>query len=111
MPACVTRPRVLSERNVRDGPPKAIDQMFSYFAVVHAPRRQHPTTLHSREAILTMTIPATLGAAYNWVEIEPWGHAHQQWLSEFLDVTGLRVEGDGESSECAPGVRSAIRVA
>ena len=49
--------------------PKAIDQMFSYFAVVHDPRRQHPTTLHSLEAILTMTILATICGAQNWVEI------------------------------------------
>jgi hypothetical protein len=35
-------------------PPKAIDTMFSYFAVVYDPRRQHPTTLLSLEAILTM---------------------------------------------------------
>jgi hypothetical protein len=68
-------------------PPKAIDQIFSYFAVVHAPRRQHPTTLHSLEAILTITILATICGAHNWVEIEQWGHAHDQWLSEFLDLT------------------------
>jgi len=67
--------------------PKAIDQMFSYFAVVHDPRRQHPTTLHSLEAILTMTILATIGGAQNWVEIEQWGQAHHQWLAEFLDLT------------------------
>ena len=68
-------------------PPKAIDQMFSYFAVVHDPRRQHPTTLHSLEAILTITILATICGAHNWVEIEQWGHAHHQWLSEFLDLS------------------------
>jgi predicted transposase YbfD/YdcC len=67
--------------------PKAIDQMFSYFAVVHDPRRQHPTTLHSLEAILTMTILATICGAQNWVEIEQWGQAHHQWLAEFLDLT------------------------
>ena len=61
--------------------------MFSYFAVVHDPRRQHPTTLHSLEAILTITILATICGAHNWVEIEQWGHAHHQWLAEFLDLT------------------------
>jgi hypothetical protein len=64
-------------------PPQAIDQMLSSVAVVHDPRRQHPTTLHSLEAILTITIPATLCGAHNWVEIAPWGHAHHPWLSEF----------------------------
>jgi predicted transposase YbfD/YdcC len=67
-------------------PPKAIDQMFSYFAVVHDPRRQHPTTLHSLEAILTITILATICGAHNWVEIEQWGEAHAPWLAEFLDL-------------------------
>lgn len=67
-------------------PPKVIDQMFSYFAVVHDPRRQHPTTLHSLEAILTITILATICGAQNWVEIEQWGEAHASWLAEFLDL-------------------------
>ncbi len=66
--------------------PNAIDQMFSYFAVIHDPRRQHPTTLHSFEAIITMAILATICGAHNWVEIEQWGHAHHQWLAEFLDL-------------------------
>src|SRR5499426_4438460 len=67
--------------------PLALDQMFSYFAVVHDPRRQHPTTLHALETILTMTILATICGAQNWVEIEQWGQAHHQWLAEFLDLT------------------------
>ena len=53
--------------------PNAIEQMFSYFAVVHDPRRQHPTTHHSLEAILIITILATICGAHNWVEIEQWG--------------------------------------
>ena len=60
--------------------------MFSYFAVVHDPRRQHPTTLHSLEAIITITILATICGAQNWVEIEQWGHAHHPGLAEFLDL-------------------------
>jgi hypothetical protein len=66
--------------------PSAIDQMFAYFAVVHDPRRQPPTTLHSREAMITMTILATICGAHNWVAIAQWGHAHQPWLAEFLDL-------------------------
>jgi hypothetical protein len=69
-------------------PPKAIDQMFSSFAVVHDPRRQHPTTRHALEAMLTITILATICGAHHGVEIEPWGgHAHDQWLAECLDRT------------------------
>jgi predicted transposase YbfD/YdcC len=64
--------------------PHAIEQMFSFFAVVQDPRRQHPTTLHSLEALITITILATLCGAQNWVEIEHWGQAQQAWLSEFL---------------------------
>jgi predicted transposase YbfD/YdcC len=65
----------------------AIDQMLAFFAVVHDPRRQHPTTLHALETILTITILATICGAQNWVEIEPWGHAKAQGLAEFLDLT------------------------
>jgi len=48
--------------------PNAIDQMFAYFAVVHDPRRQHPTALHPLEAIITMTILSTICDTQNWVE-------------------------------------------
>jgi len=45
--------------------PNAIDQMFAYVAVGHDPRRQHPTTLHPLEAIITITILATSCGAHN----------------------------------------------
>ena len=64
----------------------AIGHMFSYFANVEDPRRQHPTTLHSLEAILIITILGTICGAQNWVEIEQWGQARQAWLSEFLEL-------------------------
>jgi predicted transposase YbfD/YdcC len=64
----------------------AIDQMFTFFAVVHDPRRQHPTTLHTLETILTITILATICGAQNWVEIAHWGQAKAAWLAEFLDL-------------------------
>jgi hypothetical protein len=66
--------------------PSAIDQMVAFFAVVHDPRRQHPTTLHALETLLTLTILATICGAQNWVEIEHWGHAKAEWLAEFLDL-------------------------
>lgn len=65
----------------------AIDQMWTFFAVVHDPRRQHPTTLHTLETILTITILATICGAQNWVEIAHWGQAKAAWLAEFLDLT------------------------
>src|SRR6266487_251942 len=61
-------------------PPTAIDQMFTFFAVVHGPRRQHPTTLHALEMIITITILATIYGAQNWVGIEHWGKAKVAWL-------------------------------
>ena len=68
-----------------DAPP-ALHPMCSYFAVVDDPRRQHPTTLHSLEAILIITILGTICGAHNWVEIEQWGQAQWAWLSEFLEL-------------------------
>ncbi|HEX9868559.1 MAG TPA: transposase family protein [Candidatus Tectomicrobia bacterium] len=65
----------------------AIDRMLTFFAVVHDPRRQHPTTRHTLETILTMTILATIGGAQKWVEIAHWGQAKAEWLAEFLDLT------------------------
>jgi predicted transposase YbfD/YdcC len=64
----------------------AIDQMFAFFAVVHDPRRQHPTTLHTLETSLTITVLATICGAQNWVEIAHWGQAKAAWLAEFLDL-------------------------
>ena len=64
----------------------AIDQMFTFFAVVHDPRRQHPTTLHTLEPIRTSTILATIGGAQNGVEIAHGGQAKAAWLAEFLDL-------------------------
>ena len=40
--------------------PPALDQMLAFFAVVQDPRRQHPTTLHAMETILTITMLATI---------------------------------------------------
>jgi predicted transposase YbfD/YdcC len=64
----------------------ALDPMCSYFANVEDPRRPHPTTFHSLEAILIITILGTICGAQNWVEIEQWGQAQQAWLSEFLEL-------------------------
>jgi DDE_Tnp_1-associated/Bacterial extracellular solute-binding protein len=67
-------------------PPPAIDPMCAFFAVVHAPRRQQPTTLHALETLLTIPVRATICGAQNWGEIAPWGHAKAEWRAEFLDL-------------------------
>jgi predicted transposase YbfD/YdcC len=67
--------------------PTAIEQILAFFAVVQDPRRQHATTWHSLETIITITILATICGAQNWVEIAHWGEAKAAWLAEFLDLT------------------------
>ncbi len=64
----------------------AIAPICSYFVNVEDPRRPHPTTFHSLEAILIITILGTICGAQNWVEIEQWGQAQQKWLGEFLEL-------------------------
>ena len=49
--------------------PTAIEQILAFFAVVQDPRRQHATTWHSLETIITITILATICGAQHWVEI------------------------------------------
>jgi hypothetical protein len=45
----------------------AIDQMFAFSLVVHDPRHQHPTMLHTLETILTIRILATTwGSRIQW---------------------------------------------
>jgi predicted transposase YbfD/YdcC len=61
--------------------------MCAFFAVVHDPRRQHPTTLHALETIRTITRLATICGAQNWVEIAHWGQAKAAWLAALLDLT------------------------
>src|ERR1700745_3874162 len=73
-----------AQRDVTMDTPNAVDQMCTYFATVEDPRRQHPMTLHSLEAVLVITILGTICGAHNWVEIEQWGQSQQAWLSEFL---------------------------
>jgi predicted transposase YbfD/YdcC len=67
--------------------PTGVEQILAFFAVVPDPRRQHATTWHPLETILTITILATICGAQNWVEIAHWGHAKAAWLAEFLDLT------------------------
>jgi hypothetical protein len=63
-----------------------MDQMFTCFAVVHDPRRQHPTTRLPLETSLTSTSLATLCGAQNWGEMAHWGQAKEVWLAECLDL-------------------------
>jgi DDE_Tnp_1-associated len=80
------RPSLSSEDSAM-AHPTGVEQILAFFAVVHDPRRQHATTWHPLETILTLTILATICGAQNWVEIAHWGHAQAAWLAEFLDLT------------------------
>jgi len=66
--------------------PATIEEMLSFFAVVHDPRREHVTTLHTLEAIIVITILASICGAKTWVDVQQWGEAKEKWLSEFLDL-------------------------
>jgi DDE family transposase len=74
--------------------PPARDQMGAFCAVVHDPRRQHPTTLHAVETLRTSTILATMCGAQHWVESAPWGTAKADWLAEFLALAHGRPSPD-----------------
>jgi predicted transposase YbfD/YdcC len=81
--------------------PTGIEQLLAFFAVVHAPRRQHATTWPPLETILTLTILATICGAQNGVEIAHWGHAKAAWLSAFLDLTHGMPSHDTFGRVCA----------
>lgn len=78
---------VIREHQEEKEKPQAIEDMFSFFAVVHDPRREHSTTLHTLEAIIVITILASVCGAQNWVDVQQWGEAKKDWLSEFLDLS------------------------
>ncbi len=42
--------------------------------------------LHSLEDIILLTLMATLAGADNWVHIQTWGEANQEWLEEVLKL-------------------------
>lgn len=54
------------------------------FSLIIDPRRDHPTTLHTLYDLLVLTLLATLCGASNWVEIQQWSEAHEDWLRTFL---------------------------
>lgn len=67
--------------------PAAIEELLSFFAVVHDPRREHTTTLHTLETLIVITILASICGAKTWVDVQHWGEAKRDWLAEFLDLT------------------------
>ena len=81
--------------------PPAMDQLCAFFAVVHAPRRQHPTTLHTLETILTITMLATMCGAQNGVEMASWGQAQAPWLAALLALTPGMPSPDTLGRVCA----------
>lgn len=57
----------------------------SYFDDMPDPRLDR-SKLHSLSDIVLLTLIAVLGGADNWVHIENFGKAHEEWLRGFLDL-------------------------
>lgn len=59
--------------------------LFSYFNNIKDPRVKR-TKKHLLKDILVITILAVIAGAEGWEDIENYGQAKQQWLSEFLEL-------------------------
>lgn len=60
--------------------------VLSYFGELEDPRSGHNLT-HPFINIVTIAILATICGADDWVAIETYGHAKQDWLGRFLDLS------------------------
>ena len=59
--------------------------LVSLFAEVDDPRRSQ-ARLHTLEDILLMAIPAVIGGADSWTEVELFGRQKQAWLETCLEL-------------------------
>jgi hypothetical protein len=59
--------------------------LSSYFTDIKDPRVNR-TKKHLLKDILVMAILAIIAGAEGWEDIENYGYAKQQWLSEFLEL-------------------------
>lgn len=59
--------------------------ILSYFTEMEDPRTGDNIT-HPLVNIINIAILAVICGADGWVEIERYGYAKQDWLSEFLDL-------------------------
>lgn len=58
----------------------------SFFADLPGPRRETRNKLHKLEDIVMITLCAVLGGFEDWVSIEDFGHANEEWLRGFLEL-------------------------
>jgi predicted transposase YbfD/YdcC len=63
----------------------AIIPLKEHFSAIDDPRAQHSIE-HLLLDIVLITICAVICGADNWVEIEQYGNAKQEWLSTFLEL-------------------------
>jgi DDE_Tnp_1-associated len=63
----------------------AITPIKEYFSAIDDPRAQHSIE-HLLLDIVLITICAVICGADNWVEIENYGIAKQEWLNTFLEL-------------------------
>ena len=59
--------------------------LSSYFTDIKDPRAKR-TKKHLLKDILVIAILAVIAGAKGWEDIENYGQAKQQWLSEFLEL-------------------------
>ena len=57
-----------------------------FFADLPDPRRETRNKLHKLEDIVMITLCAVLGGFEDWVSIEDFGYANEEWLRGFLEL-------------------------
>lgn len=57
-----------------------------YFAELPDPRRETRNKLHKLKDIVMITLCAVLGGFEDWVSIEDFGYANEEWLRGFLEL-------------------------
>ena len=63
-----------------------LDEFKAHFNNVDDPRVNVHNQWHSLEDILILAILAALCGADNWIEVENFGKAKQEWLRTFLEL-------------------------
>ena len=71
---------------MQTAPAENTNSLLSHFAALPDPRVER-TRLHPLSNILVIAICAIICGADDWVSIEEYGEAKQEWLSGFLDLS------------------------
>lgn len=60
--------------------------LISFLSIIPDPRVQDERLKHKLIDILVITVVATMSGCESWSEVEDYAHAHQEWLSGFLEL-------------------------